>query len=130
MQTPKSRTRLAASLLIALAALTWEPAAVQTRVGPRAGVNFATVTGDQVDDDAAEFRTGLLAGGFIVAPVADIVALHVGAQYTQKGFQAELLNTTRHPQDRLLRDPRAPGGRHAGWIVGRLPHLRGPHVRI
>lgn len=76
--------------LFAVAALAAQPAEAQMRFGIRAGANFATVTGDDVDQDAADTRTGLVAGGFLEAPLADIVRAHIGAQYSQKGFQSEL----------------------------------------
>jgi hypothetical protein len=77
--------------LCALAALAAQPAAGQTRFGLRAGVNFAKLTGDDVDSDALDSRTGLVAGGFMEAPFAEIVSLQLGAQYSQKGASAETL---------------------------------------
>jgi hypothetical protein len=77
--------------LCALAALAAEPAAAQTRLGLRAGVNFATWTGDDADSDAIGTRTGLLAGGFAEVPIAEIVNFHLGVQYSQKGFEFETI---------------------------------------
>jgi len=77
--------------LCALAALAVEPATAQTRFGLRAGVNFAKLTGDDIDSDAVDTRTGLLAGAFLEAPIADIVHLHLGAQYSQKGMKTEII---------------------------------------
>jgi outer membrane protein with beta-barrel domain len=74
--------------LCALAALAAEPAAAQTRFGLKAGVNFAKLTGDNVDSEIGT-RTGFLAGGFMEAPIADIVNFQLGAQYSQKGAESE-----------------------------------------
>jgi hypothetical protein len=75
--------------LFALAALAAQPVAAQTRFGLRAGVNFAKLTGDDVNGDLVKRRTGLLAGAFAEMPVAEIVNVHLGAQYSQKGAKFE-----------------------------------------
>ena len=62
-------------------------ASAQLRFGGRVGVNFATVTGDDVDSDRVDPRHGLLAGAFLEAPLADIVSAELGLQYSQKGFE-------------------------------------------
>ena len=80
--------------LCVLAALTAPPAAAQSRFGLRAGVNFAKLTGDDINGDAIERLTGFVGGGFLETPVSrDIVNLHLGLQYSQKGFETEALGS-------------------------------------
>ncbi len=64
------------------------PAAGQTEVGLRAGVNFADVSGEDVGSTTGR-RTGLLVGGFLQFPFSGIIDLQLGAQYSQKGFEVE-----------------------------------------
>jgi hypothetical protein len=80
--------------LFVLAALAAEPVDAQMRFGIRAGANFATVTGDYADgqgpdSDGEGTRTGFNGGVFLETPLAQIVGLHVGANYSQKGWEAE-----------------------------------------
>ena len=80
--------------LFVMAALTAEPADAQMRFGVRAGANFATVTGDYADgegpdSDGEGTRTGFMGGVFLETPLAEIVGLHLGANYSQKGWEAE-----------------------------------------
>ena len=80
--------------LFVVVALAAEPVDAQMRFGVRGGFNFATVTGDYADgqgpdSDGQGTRTGMMGGVFLEAPLADIVGLHVGANYSQKGWEAE-----------------------------------------
>ena len=86
-KTTMTRTVLAALAAVAALAVLPRGATAQVRFGARVGVNFATVTGDDVDSDAVDPRHGLLAGVFLEAPLADIVAAELGLQYSQKGFE-------------------------------------------
>ena len=83
--------------LCTLAALAARPAAAQSMWGLRAGINFANVSGDDVGEDEFETKTGLLAGAFVEFPIAEIVNVHLGANYSQKGFEADLPNVDDDP---------------------------------
>lgn len=85
-------TLIVAIAVGALAAPT--AASAQLRFGVRAGANFATVTGDDADGDDVDTRTGLVAGGFVEAPLADIIGLQVGALYSQKGFKPDVIGSS------------------------------------
>ena len=74
--------------LFVVAALAAEPVDAQMRFGLRGGANFATVTGDYADgegpdSDGEGTPAGFVAGPFLEAPLAEIVGLHLGAQYSQ-----------------------------------------------
>jgi hypothetical protein len=83
--------------LCALAALAARPLAAQSMWGLRAGINFANVSGDDVGEDDFGTKTGLLAGAFVEFPIAEIVNVHLGANYSQKGFEADLPNVDDDP---------------------------------
>jgi hypothetical protein len=80
--------------LLAMVTLAAEPVDAQMRFGLRGGFNFATVTGDYADgegpdSDGEGTRTGMMGGVFLEAPLGGIVGLHLGANYSQKGWEAE-----------------------------------------
>ena len=84
---------ISASLFV-MTALVGKPVDAQMRLGLRAGANFATVTGDYADglgpdSDGEGTRTGFLGGVFLETPLAEIVSLHLGMNYSQKGWEAE-----------------------------------------
>lgn len=68
-------------LLLAAAA----PLSAQTVLGLNAGVNVATLGGDDVPD--ASNRTGLNVGVSFLFPVGENVGLYVGGSYSQKGAE-------------------------------------------
>lgn len=78
---------LAASAL-ALPLAAQSPAAGPARVGILAGINSATVGGDDADD--AERITGLVAGVYLVKPIGGGFALRPELLYSQKGAEAPL----------------------------------------
>lgn len=76
--------------LFVMVALVAEPVDAQMRFGLRAGANFATVTGDYADgegpdSDGEGTRTGFMGGVFLETPLAQIVGLHLGANYKVQG---------------------------------------------
>jgi len=104
--------------LFVMVALAAEPVDAQVRFGLRAGANFATVTGDYADgqgpdSDGEGTRTGFVGGVFLEAPLAEIVGLHVGANYSQKGWEAEGI-------------PGAPGGD----LVTKLDYIEVPALLV
>jgi len=63
------------------------------RIGPVAGVNFATWTGNDVGSGATR-RTGVHAGIMVTGELGRIFALQTGALYSQEGTGVELPGTT------------------------------------
>lgn len=74
---------------LALAATLVVPGSLQGQVslGARAGVTFSKITGDDVDENAIDTKTGLFVGGSLDVPLGGIAALNTGAYYVQKGAQ-------------------------------------------
>ena len=81
----------------ALAALAARPAAAQSMWGARAGINWANVSGDDVGEDEFDTKTGFIGGLFVEFPIAEIVNVHLGANYSQKGFEADVPNLDDDP---------------------------------
>lgn len=109
-----------AALVAAVLALTPAAAAGQMRLGVRGGVNFARVTGSDVNSGRVDWRTGALAGVFVEGPLADIVGFELGTQYAQKGFQTDVGATTATAKLDYLEVPalltvQVPAGR--AWAV-------------
>jgi len=59
----------------------------RSRFGITAGVNWSTVAGDDVED--AKRKTGLMAGGLVVLPVAPSFSIQPELLYTMKGAGSE-----------------------------------------
>ena len=57
----------------------------QVAIGVSGGLSLANFSGDDVDDDEFDSRTGLLAGGFINVPISEILSVTSGLYYVQKG---------------------------------------------
>jgi hypothetical protein len=118
-QTTKVRAAvLTAALIAALPAA----AGAQMRFGLRAGVNFSSVTGRDVDQNLVDTRPGLLAGGFIEAPLADIMGVELGVQYSQKGFRTPAFGSTATAALDYLEVPAlltvtVPGGPNYGFAL-------------
>lgn len=62
-------------------------ATAQVAVSVSAGPTFATITGDDVDDDDIDSRTGFFVGGSLGIPLTDMLSLGTGAYYVQKGAE-------------------------------------------
>jgi hypothetical protein len=72
-------------LFLALLFAVAVPLSAQTTLGLNAGVNIATLGGDDVTD--ASNRTGLNVGVSFLFPVGENVGLYVGGSYSQKGAE-------------------------------------------
>lgn len=59
----------------------------QITIGGGAGVTVTTLTGDDVDDDDADSRTGFYVGASVGIPLGGILGLSPGAYYVQKGAE-------------------------------------------
>lgn len=72
-------------IALATALVTMLPGAVsaQTEIGFRGGVNFSTLSGDDIDD--ADSRTALNIGGFVTLPVSPVFGIQIGVGFTSKG---------------------------------------------
>lgn len=57
------------------------------RMGAKAGVNFAKLTGDDLED--ADGRTGFHVGGLVEIPVADKFSIQPEILYSQQGLQTK-----------------------------------------
>ncbi|MDH5760935.1 MAG: PorT family protein, partial [Gemmatimonadota bacterium] len=80
--------------LLAIAALVAVPLQGQS-LAVRGGMNWGTWGGDDAPTDVG-YRMGFAFGAAAVVPLADNVALDIGAGYTQKGMQVdEILGTLR-----------------------------------
>jgi len=83
---------LAALALLAVASPTYAQGIV---FGVKAGVNFANVSFDDVEQDEEEFvdqlgnKTGFIVGGFVEVPLGPQFAFAPEVLYTQKGSKAE-----------------------------------------
>jgi hypothetical protein len=77
-----------ALLLLLLAFLAPSTASAQVSVGISGGLSLATVTGDDVEDDDVDSRTGILVGGFASFPLSDIISFTSGLYYVQKGAKS------------------------------------------
>lgn len=64
-----------------------QPARAQVAVGFSGGLSIAELTGDDVDDDNLDSRTGFLVGGWASFPLSDILSLTSGLYYVQKGAE-------------------------------------------
>jgi hypothetical protein len=62
---------------------------IDTKPGVRAGVDFMTFWGDDVDGDETNRRTGILVGGFLLADFAGPFAVQPELMYIQKGASQE-----------------------------------------
>ena len=58
-----------------------------TTFGVKAGVNFAKLTGDAIED--ADGRTGFHVGGVVEIPTHEKLAIQLELLYSQQGLQAE-----------------------------------------
>ncbi|WP_034258062.1 porin family protein [Altibacter lentus] len=61
--------------------------AQEVKLGVKAGVNFAKLTGDAVED--ADGRTGFHLGGVVEIPVSETFAVQPEVLYSQQGLQQE-----------------------------------------
>ena len=62
---------------------------IDIKPGVRAGVDFMTFWGDDVDGDETNRRTGILVGGFLLADFAGPFAVQPELMYIQKGVSEE-----------------------------------------
>ena len=62
---------------------------IDIKPGVRAGVDFMTFWGDDVDGDETNRRTGILVGGFLLADFAGPFAVQPELMYIQKGAGQE-----------------------------------------
>jgi len=76
-----------ATLLAAVLLTLPMAATAQVAVGVSAGPTFATVTGDDIDDDAIDSRTGFFVGGSLGIPLTSMLSFGTGAYYVQKGAE-------------------------------------------
>jgi len=81
-------------IALATALVATLPGAVsaQAEIGFRGGVNFATLSGDDIDD--ADSRTTLNVGGFVTLPVSSVFGIQIGAGFTSKGAESTEDGTT------------------------------------
>lgn len=63
-------------------------ATAQIAVSVSGGPTFATFTGDDIDDDVVESKTGFFLGGSLGFPLSDIISFGTGAYYVQKGAES------------------------------------------
>lgn len=84
MVNPKRLVVLLAFLLVTLIPSKVE---AQVAVGISGGAAFSTLTGDDIDDDMFDRRTGLILGGFASFPLSDMVGLTTGLYYLQRGAE-------------------------------------------
>lgn len=63
------------------------PARAQVAIGASGGLSLSTLTGDDIGEDEAERRTGLLVGGFASVPLSEMISLTTGLYYVQKGAE-------------------------------------------
>lgn len=71
--------------VLAMPLVAQSPAAGPLRVGILAGINSATVAGDDTED--ADRLTGLLAGVYLVKPISGALAFRPELLYSQKGAE-------------------------------------------
>lgn len=57
----------------------------QIQIGAEAGLNFSTLAGDDVNEDAVETKTGFYLGGSVGIPLEGIFSVGTGLYYVQKG---------------------------------------------
>ena len=79
-------------LMIAIAVTTLQVAQAQTRLGIKAGVNFATYVGDDVDD--ADMLTSFYGGLFVNLHVSDVISIQPEVLYSVQGAKSTFLDTT------------------------------------
>jgi len=91
-RTTASRTFGFSLLLAVFLAFTVTPAQAQTDISPgvRAGVDFMTLEGDDVDGDNFDRRTGFMVGGFALIDFEGPFALQPELAYVQKGSTSEI----------------------------------------
>jgi opacity protein-like surface antigen len=81
--------KLSAMLLIILFAASFSLAATGiTGKGIKAGVNFANVTGEDVEEEWKS-KMGIAAGGFLTFSLSDMIAVQPEVLFTQKGSKYE-----------------------------------------
>lgn len=70
-----------------------ETASREISFGVKAGVNFASITGEIAGEDVDDFdgRTGLHVGGVVNIPVSDVFAVQPEVVYSQQGFTDEFM---------------------------------------
>jgi hypothetical protein len=76
------RPLLAAAVLVGIAM----PASAQVQFGVKAGMNIATLGGD--DANGVDSRTGLVVGGLVKYRLTDMLSIRPEILYTQKGAKA------------------------------------------
>ena len=76
--------RLLGALLLTLTMAV--PASAQTILSLRGGVNFASLSGDDVE--GLDSRTGIHVGAAVLFPLSETLGLQVGGLYSQKGAEA------------------------------------------
>jgi len=80
------------SLLTPLAvALLLQPAAAQTTISLNGGIAFASLSGDDVDEDFGT-SDGFLGGVHLSFPLGDVLAIAPGLYWVQKGAEATVGN--------------------------------------
>jgi hypothetical protein len=79
------------SAILAAALMAGLPAAATSQVsfGVKAGLNVATLAGDDVPDEV-DSRTGLVAGGLMNLRLSDLLSIQPEALYSQKGAGGSL----------------------------------------
>lgn len=75
-----------AAIVVAAASPTY---AQGVTVGAKVGVNFATVSSDDADDEFQKNKTGFVAGGFVDVPVAPQFSFAPEVLFSQKGTKFE-----------------------------------------
>lgn len=85
--------RLIVNMFISLVLLTLFFASVSaqglTGKGLKGGLNIATLTGDDVENEGKKSKLGLCAGGFITYSINDIFAIQPEVLFTMKGVVHE-----------------------------------------
>jgi hypothetical protein len=75
--------------MIAIALITFQCVQAQTRIGVKAGVNFATFEGDDVDN--AEMYTAFHGGLFANIPISEMLSVQPEAFYSGQGAKYTVL---------------------------------------
>lgn len=78
-----------AAILLGILAMTAAPTFAQMTGGAKVGINWATVSEEDEEDNDIGSKTGLVIGGFVNVPITPMFSFAPEVLYTQKGAKQE-----------------------------------------